>query len=938
MKKFRIYYLLIFVLFLNVCLIGQTVNFKAPLDIDPNVKIGKFDNGLTYYIRNNHKPEKRVYMYLTVNAGSVYENEDQQGLAHLTEHMAFNGTKHFKKNELVDALEKMGVKFGAELNAHTSFNETVYNLQIPSDKTDLIDKGFLILEDWAHNLAFEDKEIDKERGVVREEWRLGLGADDRMSKKYFPVLLKGSRYADRMPIGKIDIIMNCKHETLKQFYYDWYRPDLMAVVVVGDIDVNVAEQKIKEHFAQIKNPAIERKVVDYDIPDNKEPLIAITTDKEATGSSVSIFYKHNKIKQKTIGDYRDFLVRNLFSEMLNKRFQEIADKSDCPFIYGYAGYGDFLAKTKDTYMLSAGPKDNMIDKSLQVLLQEDQKVLKFGFTQTELDRTKNDMQSMYEQMEKEIDKTESSSFIREYTSNFLTGESMPGMKNEHKYLQASFPTITLDEVNKLAKEFITDDNICVTVTAPEKEGVKVPTETDILNIIKASKTTDVTAYIDKVSSSPLLEEKPAGTKVVSSKEFKEFGYTELTFGNGVKAILKPTDFKNDEILFSAYSPGGTSLYSDNQIMSAMFTSTVMDQSGIGKFDNTELEKKLSGKIVGLSPYISNIKEGFKGNAAPKDFETILQLTYLYFKAPRKDTVAFNAFMSKIKTQLKFLGSSPQMVFRDTLAKIVSQNNPRVITIPSPKQLASVSLDEIYNIYKDRFADASDFTFFIVGNFKIEEITPLLETYLGGLPSTNRKETWKNVNPKFPEKTKDVTVCKGQDPKSSVAIMMEGKFDWNLKNIIDFQIMMDIANIKLREKMREDKSGIYGLQANASQEQYPEAKYTVNFMWGCAPKNVKMLSKIVFKEIKSLQKDGPAQTDLDKVKENLKRERETNIKKNEYWLARLENHYFNGLDLLSLDDYKMLVDAVTLKEVQDVAVKYLTPDHYVRVVLKPEEKK
>ena len=492
----------------------------------------------------------------------------------------------------------------SDLNAATSFNSTIYKLQIPTDKPELVDKGFLILEDWAHNHSFDDAEIDKERNVVLEEWRLGLGADDRMRRKYWPILLKGSRYADRIPIGKPDIIKNCTHQTLKQFYLDWYRPDLMAVIIVGDIDVNTTEQKIKEHFAGIQNPVNERAAVDYNIPDNKDPLIAIATDKEATNSSISVYFKHNKIKEKTIGDYRNSLVRELFTEMLNKRFQEIAKKSTSPFIYAYAGYGGFLAKTTDVYILGSAAKENMIDKSLQTLLRENERVLKFGFTQTELDRAKADMQSRFEETEKEMDKTESSSFVGEYVSNFTSDEPIPGIKNELKYVLASLPTIKLDEFNQLAKYFITDNNICVTITAPDKEGVNVPTEADVLKILKDSKNDDVTAYVDKVSSSPLLETKPVGSKVVSKKVNDEFGYTELTFANGVKVVLKPTDFKNDQILFSAFCPGGTSVYPDNEILSAVFASTIIDQSGISKFDNTELEKKLSGKIVSVSPYIS----------------------------------------------------------------------------------------------------------------------------------------------------------------------------------------------------------------------------------------------------------------------------------------------------------------------------------------------
>ncbi len=938
MKLLRLMFLLVVAFVVSSYLQAQTVDPKAILDSDPNLKIGKLDNGLVYYIRNNHKPEKRVFLWLALKAGSTAENDDQQGLAHFTEHMAFNGTKNFKKNDLIDFLEKMGVKFGAELNAHTAFNETVYKLQVPTDKPELVDKGFLVLEDWAQGLALEDKEIDKERGVITEEWRLGLGAQDRMMKKYFPVLLKGSRYAERMPIGKIDVIKNFKHETLRNFYRDWYRPDLMAVIVVGDIDVNVAEQKVKEHFAKMKNPENERKSVDFDIPDNKEPLIAITSDKEATNANIQIFYKHIKKEQKLIGDYRRYMLYNLFTSMLNNRFEELTNKPEAPFLYAYSNYGDFLARSKDAYVLGAGAKENQIEKSLEVLLAENEKVRRFGFTETELERAKADMLSMYETYAKEVDKTESSSFVREFVGNFLNGEPIPGIKNELKYAQAFVPGMKLDEINQLSKGTITDDNLCVVVTSPEKEGLKIPTEADILKVIKASKTNFVAAYVDKVSSSPLVESIPAGTKVVSSKENKDFGYTELTFANNVKVILKPTDFKNDEILFSAYSPGGTSLYPDKDIMSAMFASTIIDQSGISKFDDTELKKKLSGKVVQVSPYIDDLREGFSGSAAPKDFETLLQLTYLYFKEPRKDTTTFKAFISKVKNQIKFISSSPQIVYRDTLNKIITKNNPRTISIPTMKQIDEINLDLIYSMYKDRFSDASDFTFFIIGNFKINEITPMLETYLGGLPSVNRKETWKNVEPKFPEGITDVTIYKGVEQKSNVTIMMMDKFEWNYKNLINYQIMMDALSIRLRNIMREDKSGVYGLQASGSNELYPEPKYTITFAWGCSPKNVKMLSKTVFKQIAKFQKDGPTKEELEKVKETMNRDREVNIKKNNFWLSKLENLYYMDIKLNTLEEYQKIVNSVTIEDIKKESQKYLTGNHYVRVVLMPEAKK
>ena len=626
-------------------------DLKDTLPSDPSVIIGKLDNGLIYYIRRNAKPEKRVELRLAVNAGSVLENNSQQGLAHFTEHMCFNGTKNFPHNDLVDFLQKTGVKFGADINAHTGFDETVYELQLPTDQKDLVEKGVQVLEDWAHQVTFDDKEIDAERGVITEEWRLGLGANDRMLRKFVPVILKDSRYAERLPIGDINIVKNCPHDTLRKFYHDWYRPDLQAIAIVGDIDVKEMEALVKQHFAPIQNPANQRTRTVFDIPDNKDPLISIATDKEATGSEIMVCYKHPLKNTYTVEDYKEYLTARLYNEMLNARFSEIANQSNAPFIAAQSDYSNFLglARSKDGYQLFAVAKENQIDKSFETLLTENQRVKQFGFTSTELERMKEQFMSDYEKAAKESDKTESVKFVEEYVSNFLSKDPIPGAQYEYRLAKKLLPTIKLEEINALAAKWITDNNMVVLVEAPEKEGIKVPTEKELLDIIAASKKTVVTAYVDKFKAEPLVKEDLKGSKVTSKTENKDLGFTELTFGNGVQAIIKKTDFKNDEILINAYSTGGTSLYSDQDFVPAFFASKIINECGVGNFDNTELEKKLKGKEIEIGPYIDDLKQGLTGKCSPKDFETLLQLTYLYCKEPRKDTAEFKAFMSKMKT-------------------------------------------------------------------------------------------------------------------------------------------------------------------------------------------------------------------------------------------------------------------------------------------------
>ncbi len=915
----------------------STIDLSTPLAVDPNVKIGKLDNGLVYYIRKNSKPEKRIELRLVVNAGSILENDDQQGLAHFMEHMNFNGTRTFPKNELIDFLQKTGVRFGADINAYTSFDETVYMLQLPTDDSTLVENGYKVLEDWAHYAVLDNKEIDKERGIITEEWRLGLGAQDRMMKKFFPVIFKGSKYADRTPIGKIEVIQNFKHETLKDFYRDWYRPNLQAVVLVGDLDPVKAEAQIKAHFGSMQNPANPRERTNFEIPDNTEPLIAITTDKEATDNFVLVFYKHNLSPDKTLGDFRDKIMAELYTGMLNNRFNEISQKPESPYVFAGGGYGRFLSRNKDAFMINAMTKENQIDKSLEVLLAENERVKQFGFTQTEFDRQKEEIMSQYEKASKEFDKTESGNFCGEYVSNYLSQDAIPGAQKKFKYLKNILPEIKLGDINDLAKQWVSDKNLGLVVMAPEKEGVKVPTEAEILAIIRESKTRQLTAYIDNFREEPLIQGKLNGGKITGKKENIKLGTTELTLSNGVTVVLKPTNFKNDEILVSAFSPGGHSLVSDNDFMSANYASQIIDMSGVGHFDNIELEKKLKGRNIQISPYIDDVKEGFKGNTTPKDFETMMQLVYLYFDQPRKDTTAFKAFMSQMENQMKFMKSNPVMTFYDTMFKTVYPGYKRQVIFPSAAQLNEVNPDKAFNIYKERFADASDFKFFLVGNFSVDSISPLIEEYFGSLPGLNRKETWKDTSPKFADGITNLTFYKGTDPQSMLGIVMQEKFVWNEKNVLCMNMIKEIMGIKLVEVIREKMSGVYSPQVMVNTDQYPVPTVSLMVMFGCSPKTTDKLTKAVFGELKKIRKSGPTDVDLKKAQEAMIRARETDLEKNDFWLRKIESVYFNNDSPDSVESFKDRVNAVTIEDLKIAASTYFKPEHYVRVVLMPEKK-
>jgi zinc protease len=735
----------------------------------------------------------------------------------------------------------------------------------------------------------------------------------------------------------VDIIQNFKHDLIRDFYHDWYRPDLQAIVVVGDIDPVKAEAQIKAHFSGIKNPPSEKPRTEFDIPDNKEPLIAVTTDKEATENLILMFYKHPLKKEKNLGDFKDKMMAQLFTGMLNNRFNEISQKPESPYVFASADYGQFLARNKDAYMVYAMSKENQINKSLDILLAENERVKRFGFTKTEFERQKEDMLSQYEKASKEFDKTESMSLTNDYVNNFLTGDPIPGARKAYKYVKNLLPEIKLEDINALAKEFVSDDNMALVVMAPEKSGVEVPTEADILKIIKNSKSTDLQPYIDKFKEEPLVTADLKGSKVVSTKENTELGFTELKLANGVTIVLKPTHFKNDEILLSAYCLGGSSVIPDDNFMSVNYAAQVIEMSGAGDFDNVELEKKLKGKNIEIHPYISDTKEGFRGNSTPKDIETLLQMVYLYFKGPRKDTTAFKAFMSQTENQIKFMKSSPMMSFYDTLFKSAYPGYKRIVIFPTPEQLKQVNLNMLYKIYVAMFASAKEFKFFLTGNFSIDTITPLVTKYFGSLPSLNRPEAWVDVSPKFPKGVVNNTLYKGTDPQGMVGIVMSEPFDYNPKNLLELDMLKEIISIKLIEVIREKMSGVYSPHIMIDPEHYPKSKFQFMVMFGCSPKAANKLTKAVFGEIKKIRTKGPTEIDLNKAKETLIRTRETDLEKNEFWLGKIESVYYDGTDPATILNFKDRVKAVTIEDLKLAANTYLLPKHYVRVVLKPEKK-
>ena len=943
MKERKIYlFFFLFYLFICPSFYAQSADEVQPsnlkleqaIPVDPDVMMGKFDNGVHYYIETNKKPENRASFWLAVNAGSVLENEDQRGLAHFTEHMGFNGTKHFAKQELVNYLESIGMQFGPEVNAYTSFDETVYFIHVPTDSTKFVETGFQILEDWAHLVSFDNEEIDKERGVIIEEWRLGRGSYMRMLDKQLPIMFKNSRYAERLAIGKKEIVENCSYETLKNFYKDWYRPDMIAIVAVGDFDKNWIYNLMEKHFATI--PVVEnpRERIMYPVPDHDNVLFAIATDPEARYTEIDIYFKSELRPQKTVADYREGLIEQLFNNMLNTRLREITLKSDPPFVDAYSSKGRFV-RTKGVYFLGAIVKENGIGRGLDALLTEAIRVRQHGFTPTELERTKIQVLRNAEQRYKEADKTESQRFAQSFVYNYLIDNPIPSAEQQLALTKQLLPGIQIDEVNELVNQWITDNNTVVRLSAPEKENVKIPSEQELLAVYKAAEAKEIQPYLDAVSNEPLVAVPPKPSEIVKEVKHEKLGLTEVWLSNGVHVVLKPTDFKNDQILFHAYSYGGNSLVNDKNYISARLASDIVNESGVGRFNSIELQKKLTGKVVNVYPYIDDLSEGFSGGASPQDIETMFQLIYLYATAPRDDKEAYESFKSRYKTFLENRSADPGQVFQDTVQVTLAQHHFRARPFSLPL-LDELNQDEALRIYKDRFADASDFNFFFVGNFEIDKIKPLIQNYLGGLPDIERKESWKNVGISSPKGVIKKEVYKGIEPKSRVQITFSGPYEGGFENYYRKSSLAAVLDIKLREILREDLGGTYGVSVYHNDFILDRKEFEFTISFGCSPDRVNEMISTLFQQIDSIKNFGPKEIYISKVKETQMRAHEVDLKENNYWLQELRYKHYYGEDWMPILTYPEYVATLSPELVKAIANKYLDTNNYVQVVLYPEK--
>jgi zinc protease len=908
------------------------------LPLDPAVRTGKLPNGLTYYIRKNVKPEKRVELRLAVNAGSVQEDDNQLGLAHLVEHMCFRGTKSFPKADLLHYLQSVGSSFGPDINAYTAFDETVYMLSLPTDATDTLANGLKIMREWAQDVNFDPADIDTERGVVVEEWRLGRGANQRMLDKFLPVVFKDSKYALRLPIGTKESVETMSYDTIKRFYHDWYRPDLMAMIVVGDIDPDKMEQTIRTEFGSIPAPAAPRPKEACTVPDNDEPLYSIVSDHENPYNVGILAFKTAVPHYENSADYRRYLTEQLFLQLLNLRLDELMHQANPPFIYSQAYYGHLWVRAKGAYQLTFVVPDNGVERGLATILTENERVRQHGFTAQELERARKSMLRTLEQRYLDRDKTESDKLVDTYVAYFLAQDPAPGIEYEYNFAKAHIAEVTLDEVNRLPQKWITPKNRVIVAENVERPGVKIPAQAELAAVISQVAATKIEPYQEKKLASALLAQKPAPGKVVAQKAIVAIGVTELTLANGVRVVLKPSKFKNDEVLFTAYRPGGQSVFGDDYNLSAQLAAGCAEESGVAGFAKPDLQKMLAGKTVTVTPQVSTYFDGVRGNCAAADLETALQLAYLYFTAPRADETAYQSLVARQKAVLNNVLSDPVNSFFNETQKIRYNHHPRTPgVLPTDEDWAKVSFAKTSEVYHGRFSNAAGYTFVFVGAFTVETITPLLQTYLGSLPSTGEAGTWKDLGIRSIAGPFEQTLLRGTDPKSFVRIGLEGPAEWSRD---EGHMLWSLGNILQRaliDKLRLELGGVYFVQVNASLQKVPYGHFTFDLIIPCAPENVEKLVAASYAEIARMQKEGLKPEELQKEIEAQRRTAEKEQQDNNAWAWKLEMIYREGESFTRLSDPNEMIALVTAENLQRTAVKYLDTTKTVRFTMLPEKK-
>ena len=908
---------------------GLPLDSEIPLD--PAVKIGLLPNGLTYYIRQNGKPEGRAELRLVVNAGSILEDEDQKGLAHFVEHMAFNGTENFSKNEIINYLESIGMAFGPEINAYTSFDETVYMLHVPTDNPEVFEKAFLILKDWASALTFDPEEVEKERGVVIEEWRLGRGAEARMLDKQIPVLFKDSQYAARLPIGDKAVLDSFPAQAAVRFYREWYRPELMALVAVGDFDSAEVERLISKYFEPLTNgPGRERKV--YEVPFHSETLVAMASDPEAPYSVVSFYFKREPFRPKTGADYRRALKTALISLMFNDRLSERTDEADPPYAAAYAGYSP-LVRTKDVFVVQALASGKGIEEACYAMAEEVFDAKGAGFSAEELERAKKRLLSTLTQAFRERNKTESAYYAGEYSRHFLMDNIIPSIEYELSMAEKLLPAISAEEVNLLIRELALERNLAVLIDLPEKAAADIPGGEVFSGLIKKARAAGPRGRAEETVRDSLLREEPRPGKVTAKKALAGINASEYTLSNGARVIFKNTDFQDDEILFFSFTWGGLSKIDDSAYVSALMASDFVIQSGGGDFSRVELERTLAGRQVSLYPYMDRTVHGFTGFSNNEDFETLLSLMWLYGREYKIDQAAYSSLLGRLSAVLENQMGNPEVIFSHTLQRRMYGNHFRAQPL-TPELLKQAELKKALDSYSALFSDYGDSTFFIVGSVTEEQVLPLIEKYIASLPAAGAKGSVTDRGLRFSGAGVSEVVRAGLERKSAVTMIFGGPVKWSARDRFLLESLADLLRIRLREVLREDEGGTYGVGVYSRVSRIPVGEYLFQISFNCDPQRVEELTALVHRELEEFKKGSLGEEYLVKVREGQLRSRERDIKTNQFWISAFQDLYSNNLDPTSIQSFEDTVRSLTLEDLRTAAAVYLPSQNLLSLYLFP----
>ncbi|MBR6439661.1 MAG: insulinase family protein [Bacteroidales bacterium] len=913
-------------LFIVAMTITSFAQMAMPCPTDPNVRVGKLDNGLTYYIRHNEKPAQRADFYIAQKVGSVLEEESQRGLAHFLEHMAFNGTTNLPGMMLREYLQSRGIKFGENLNAGTGIDQTVYMVtNVPTNLPGLVDTCLLILHDWSSFIALQEEEIDNERGVILEELRTREDASERLMKEVLPIMYPNSPYANRLPGGLPEVVANFEYQTLRDYYHKWYRPDLQGIIIVGDIDQDAIEARIKEMFADIKAPVDPAPRPQFMIDDNEEPIVAIASDPEQTNYEINLYYKTDATPDSLKNDVNYWISQymlNIITHMEINRLQEITQKANPPFVYGYSYYSNYyIAPTKEAWCSIAMAKDAAgINEALTTLVTENKRMAQFGFTASEYERAKADFMKQIENQYNERNNTENRKYVNECLNNFLSNEPMMGIETEYALYQQIIPNLPIEVINMVAAQLIPENNLVITVMTPEKEGETLPTVEGILATYAAANAVEVEPYKEETFDGPMVENMPKPGKIKKETPMPEFDATVLTLGNGMRVIYKKTNFKEDEIRFSATSDGGISVLKQDDFVTLQELSDLIVLGGVGNFSKTDLPKVLAGKKVSVTPYIDAYSEGFNGSCSPKDLETMMQLIYLYFTSPRSDEEAFQSYAQRTKATLENMELNPMITFSDSLIKVLYHNHPLRMRMKA-EDVDKINYEKAMNIYNDRFKDPNNFTFYFVGNIDEAAFKPLVEQYLASLKKTKRKENWKDIDLGI---NNEEIIChyekEMQNPKATIYMTINGDMEYNYRNQLYMKALSDVMDIYYTRTIREEEGGTYGVGVMGQVSDKPKSSYIFLIAFDTNRDMYEKLMNKVHEGLNDVATNGPSQEDLTKVVENLYKKRAEQLEENNFWLNAIDTFEDDNINIVA--EYDEIVKSITPQTIADFAKEVL----------------